>query len=708
MHSYELTPTQIIFRSEWPGKKGLRETKIPRPALTSEESLHMLCRHVLQLCNRGTRFSAAQRIRILKHLLRFASKASKIIPIPGDPDWRAFIYEHFIFHLSHTEKLRGNDDKSDESLRVEWRGALVLYKHLKQQGIIPRNIVLPLMKEVGYGGDESASGALDSCEEQLWDLTDPEVLWPKTFLIDKDLNITTDKFLENLQYKLTKRSEGIISACRRYWDKLIYCQTIGASLINSIPPSKIKQVLESGDFYINGKHIADPRNPDGVAWFLAVIDYHFMQTGELKFISYELMKAIPFLRPICSSDKILARMNKKIREVAGEYTVPMTRINETLNRLLGHISARDCAAAAAILIAENPVFTSISLQESDYLSTNDVPVHYYNSDLDCLMWSVSKPRAKTRKVSPLTPAGLQIYTDVVRATFKARLHLMRNNNPDYRKLFLTSSFNWVGMNATINTMFTGPQEFNLYTVLETELTEAGVFKKSFSLKRIRGTQGLIAFLREGTYQAVATTLGNSIAVVKAHYIPKWLMSRWNIRILRVFQTKLIVLATKNKPWQIEACDFLTKEDLFKFVTNSAIEAETSDPISRDLKRYASEITEDAAKFLIEPLIRHKVILNLDPFAFAATFLFAEMHNLTKSRNKQYQDKKTGISAESLVTLANLLHATYESCLDNKSCNPIINNITGLSASSFQQIYTQALAIKSELSQKVSSATACAA
>ncbi|WP_139832801.1 hypothetical protein [Pseudomonas sp. B5(2017)] len=708
MHSYELTPTQIVFRAEWPGKKGLRETKIHRPTLTSEESLHMLCRHVLELCNRGTRFSAAQRIRVLKHLLRFARKASKTIPEPGDSNWRTFIYEHFIFHLSHTEKLRGSDDKSDESLRFEWRGSLVLYKHLKHKGIIPRNIVLPLMKEVGFSGDEGGLDVLDSCEEQLWDLTDPEVLWPKTFLVDKELNITTDKFLENLQYKLTKRSEGIIRACRSYWDKLIYCQAIGASLINSIPTSKIEQVLESGDFYINGKHIADPRNPDGVAWFLSVIDYYFMHTSELKFISYELMKEIPFLRPICSSHKILARMNKQIREIAGEYGVPMTRINETLNRLLGHISARDCAAAAAILIAENPRFTSISLQEANYLSTTDKPVHYYNSDLDCLMWSVSKPRAKTRKASPLTPTSLQIYTDVVRATFKARLHLMRNNNPDYRKLFLTSSFNWVGMNTAINTMFTGPQGFNLYTVLEAELIEAGVFKESFSLKRIRGTQGLIAFLKEGTYQAVATTLGNSIAVVKAHYIPKWLMSRWNIRILRVFQTKLIVLATKNKPWQIEASDFLTKEDLFEFVTTSAIEADTSDPISMELKRYAREITEDAAKFLIEPLLRHKVILNLDPLAFAATFLFAEMHNLAKAGNKQYRDERTGISAESLVTLANLLHATYESCLNNKSCHPIINNITGLSAPSFQRIYTQALKIKSELSQKVSSATASAA
>lgn len=67
-----------------------------------------------------------------------------------------------------------------------------------------------------------------------------------------------------------------------------------------------------------------------MAWFLAVVDYYFMKTDKLQYINYELMKEIPFLRPICNNAKIQARMNERIKEVAGGYGAPMARTNETL------------------------------------------------------------------------------------------------------------------------------------------------------------------------------------------------------------------------------------------------------------------------------------------------------------------------------------------------------------------------------------------
>ncbi|WP_281690906.1 hypothetical protein [Pseudomonas sp. PARCl1] len=696
MYSYRLTPQQVVFRTEWPNKQGYRETVVPRPSQASEESMHLMCGEVLKLCRRGTRFSGTAWIEVAKRMFQYASENNKDIPPPKDPEWRRFIYEHFIHHLSNPEKLRGSGDRDEITMRAHWRRNADLYKHLKQAAIVPYNILLPSMKLPDVLEDRSDSNILDSTEEQLWELTDTENLWPKTYLIDKDLNVPTDKFLENLQSQLETRSKGIIRACQKYWDNVVACHAIGAELIDSIPPEKIDEVLSSGEFYANGKHLADPINPDGVAWFLAVVDYYFMKTDKLQYINYELMKEIPFLRPICNNAKIQARMNERIKEVAGGYRAPMARTNETLNRLLGHISARDCAAAAAIIIADNPKFTPISLQEADYYSTTDVPIHYFNSDLDRLMWSVSKPRANSRKVSALSPASREMYCVLVRATSKARLRLMLDRDPNYRKLFLTSTFNYVGLCTNIDKIFTGPLGINLYTVLEDELSKAGVSKDSFSLKRIRGTQGLIAFLKEGTYQAAANALGNSIAVVKTHYIPKWLILRWNIRILRIFQTKLIVLATKGRPWRVEASDFTCEEDLFRFVVNSAREAETSDPISIDLKKYATEITEDASNFLAKPLLVHNLLLKLSPLSLAATFLFAETHNTAHTQKSQYIDKRSGMSAESIITLSNLIHAAYSYTTESNQENPIIRNIAGISVHSFQQIYREALKIKSEL------------
>lgn len=708
MYSYELTPTHIIFHSKWLNKNGHRVTKISRPAHLPEESLNVICGEVLLMNQRVAGVSAVRNYYALTSMLRYTQYQNATFPKAGDPGWRKFIYEHYIHHLSNPSKLNGSGDKSQVTMHEEWAGVLICYKHMKQRGIIPQNIVLPRVTDVGLREENRGSDILDSTEERLWNLTDVNEFWPKTFLIDKDLNSSTDKFLEKLQSELEKRSEGIIRACRDYWDILMRCHEVGKALIESIPLQEIESVLRSGEFYVDGRHIADPLNPKGLAWFLAVIDYYFYRTGELKLVSYELMKKIPFLRPICNTKRNRTRINRRINDAAGKDRAPTTTINETLNRLLGHLSARDCAAATAILIAENPKFTPKALEEADYLSTTDKPIHYYNSELDCLMWSVSKSRSRSRKTSALSPRSRQIYTDVVRCTFKARLHLMLKGDPCYRKLFLTSTSKSVGICTSISTVFKIDLGVSLYAALEAQLTGAGVSANSFNLKRIRGTQGLITFLREGTYQAVANTLGNSISIVKRHYIPKWLMLRWNIRILRLFQTKLVVLATKDKPWQLEACDFLTEADLFEFIVKSAIESETEDPISTSLKHYAAQITEDAVEYILEPLTRHKALLKLDPSALAAIFLFAEMHCHIKNQDKQYSDIKTGISTESILTLAHLFHATYAIINEEKHHNAIITNITGFSIPFFQRTYTEALQIKSKLADKISTATLGAA
>lgn len=700
MYSYKLTATHVVFRVEWPNKKGYRQTSIPRPTCMSEKSLHLISTETVSKCQRGTRFTGINQIETLKLTLKFAQEEQLDLPPSGHQEWRVFVYKHLIHHLSHPEKIKGSEDKEDETLRGQWRDILELYKFLKQKKIIPYNILLPLMRKLSSPEEPSHSNILDSTEDSFWPATDTDVLWPKVYLIDKDLNTPTDRFLENLQGQLEKRSNGIIQACHKYWKNVMHCHEAGAKIIESISIKKIEKVIKSGQYYINNKHLADPDSPNGVAWFLATIDYYFCRTDELKSISYKSMEAIPFFQHICGNFRTLLKMKEKLFEIAGEYRAPTSSASETLIRLLGHLSTRDCSAATAILIAENPKFTPSALQEADYLSTEDKPVHFYNSDLGRLMFSVSKPRAASRKTSPLPPLSHRIYQQLVRATLKPRKRLMADGDPIYRKLFLTSTPHWVGMSNNISNMLVNSNGVSLYSVLEPELIAAGVYKESFSLKRIRGTQGLIAFLKEGSLQSVANTLGNTISVVKNHYIPKWLMHKWNTRILRIFQTKLVVLATKNKPWHLESSDFLTKDDLFKFIINSAVEAETSDPISFTLKRYAAELTEDTSKYLLEPLQQHKLFFKLDASSFAAIFLFSEMHTNSISKSSLCLDPYTKISAESIVTLAHLLHGTYAISIEGNSSNPILTNIAGFSLPLFRKVYIEAIELKMSLSTKV--------
>ncbi|RMU19905.1 hypothetical protein, partial [Pseudomonas savastanoi] len=208
-----------------------------------------------------------------------------------------------------------------------------------------------------------------------------------------------------------------------------------------------------------------------------------------------------------------------------------------------------------------------------------------------------------------------------------------------------------------------------------------------------------SFLKEGTYQAAANTLGNSIAVIIVRYIPKWLKQRWNVRILRTFQTKLIVLATKGTPWHVAATDFLTDKDLFDFIIRQATEIDlASDPVSVDLKRYASELTEDAAEYLVNRLIKHNVILKLDVTSLAAIFLFAERR--ANSPIKYYVDDASGIDENSIITLSHLLHCAYDISKDPKATGAVLTSIAGLSIPQFQAVYVEALEVKATLDNQV--------
>jgi hypothetical protein len=698
MISFKIAADHILFQLPWQNKKRCREMELPRPHRASKTSLKSICNETILICQRFARITKTHRINALKRILGFATAKGKVLPAPGSSEWRVFVSEHYIYHLSHPEKLNTKGDKVLETMRIEWREVLHLYKNLKQRHIIPLDVVIPTMKQPIIPDDDTSADVLDSVEEKLWPLTNVDDLWPKTYLVDKSLNISTDKFLDKLQSDLETRTQTIVSACEGYWENVVICQRIGESLIKSISVEKIEAVLASGNFYVNHRYIADAQNPDGAAWFLAMIEHFFLRTGELDAISYKAMEKIPFFQPFCSNSYMQSRMVKELRKIAGDYGAPTKTINETLNRLLGYLSARDCGAAAAILAAENPKFNPHALRTADYLSGDDKPIHYYNSELGRLMWSVSKPRAKSRKVSALPPRSHKIYVELVKATMKARIRLMLAGDINYRKMFLTSSYEWVGLSSSFDQILTTKLGVSLYRALEKELTAGDVSRKIFSLKRIRGTQALISFLKEGTYQAAANTLGNSIAVIIVRYIPKWLKQRWNVRILRTFQTKLIVLATKGKPWHFAASDFLTQNDLFNFIIREATASVASDPLSIDLKRYAAELTEDAVHHLVERLVNHKVILKLDATSLAAIFLFAEMHK--SSSKKQYEDVATGITEDSITTLARLLHCAYDISKDPSAKGTIIGNIAGLSVPYFQAVYAEALELKSALAKKV--------
>ncbi|MEG7744715.1 hypothetical protein U2242_15205, partial [Listeria monocytogenes] len=89
--------------------------------LASETILTSICNETVRICQRFAHITRTHRINALKSVLGYATDQEKGLPALGSKEWKVFINEHYIYHLSHPEKLNKDGDKILETMRAEWR-----------------------------------------------------------------------------------------------------------------------------------------------------------------------------------------------------------------------------------------------------------------------------------------------------------------------------------------------------------------------------------------------------------------------------------------------------------------------------------------------------------------------------------------------------------------------------------------------------------
>jgi hypothetical protein len=209
-----------------------------------------------------------------------------------------------------------------------------------------------------------------------------------------------------------------------------------------------------------------------------------------------------------------------------------------------------------------------------------------------LVFSVAKARACRRKFSALSLLSAQIITDVIQCTAKIRARLKAAEKRNWRKLFLFASKQQLGSSRNIATTMSQTKNgvSNVYLAIGANLSAASVEEKGFTLSALRTAQALICFLENGSLKMVADLLGNTVRTVRKFYIPSWLIVHWASRIVRMMQQKLIIIATEGSPWQFEATDFETEEQLRIFITKMLCSIKHGDAFSqlivKKLSKYA--------------------------------------------------------------------------------------------------------------------------
>lgn len=676
-------PNNLIF--EWDDSETASKTRRSTarlPSKVTKEAAFAIADAVARRVTRVSRLTGAY-YGALRNIFSFISTSKESSFPPSN--WGQFLLDHFTAHLETSKRTY-------EVTIATWHPIREIYEELIRSGLAPKDTKIPSATIKGLRIDDAIRplGVRETNVEPPHCLAE---LLPKSCLLSVGLELPDDAYLLQLKTKLEHAAQTGRSCCLQYWETMLGCQATGKKLMSQISNEEIDNMLKGEVFFVNGQHVTEPATEGGISWFLATLRHYLKNTEGLEKLSFNQLAKIPFFKHCFNKQKRLKkRYRTAILNAAGKNRGPNIHIHETISRLLGLLSPRDCSVACAILIAENPSFTPRSLATSCLYNQNGKLYIRAKEQLSRLVFSVSKPRARKRKVSALPPLSEMIVNDVVRSTNDIREKLKHQKNGLWRRLFLPSTnrkfgatnFSRIGLGVTNGTTF--------YDIYSLQLNEAGITRSTFTLRSIRATQGIICFLEHGSLSRVANLLNNGLAVVRSNYIPSWLIIRWANRLLRVMQQKLIIVATKGTPWQLEASDFTSDELLVVFVNKMITELKHGDALSEVIrKRFASEI--EAQVDFIEPFAASELIINLNPESLGMLYAYSDfvgaLNDAQLSKIENLIDPI--IPVKSLSALSRLVAEAADSIETslNSAEHAVLDKIAGDSVAELVNIHQQA-------------------
>jgi hypothetical protein len=676
-----VSPSKVRFESPDRDKiDGWRFTSARIPPGVPQRFLKAIIEAVEKLGGRLAFDAMPKFAAAMSEILAFLTKND--VFVDSSLSWDDILYLHLV------EKLQ--DKKNKHRTRVmQWQNIEKIYKELARFNAIPFDTIVP-SGTVRSGCAEDALAPVGHKRKYVDIPITMADLLPKHTLIAQGLELDDDEFIEKLINRLQSGVDVQIELLTNYWDKVISCWKIGKSLLSKVPTSALEERLSNKDFHNNGKHIAHPATPDGMAWFLRGIQYYALNTYELDKLNFNALCKLPFFEELFEIEGIENSILQKLQDVSGVSAPPVCRTNrqptELISRLLGLLSKRDCAAACCILTLENPSFNADSIANADLYTQNGKLYIKAQTIHQRLIFSVSKPRARKRKVSVLSPLSIRIVMDVIQATSDIRDRQKFFYKRNWRKLFLISTRKQIGSISRPTSIISTGSGITLYSLFEARLKQVEIDKFSFNLSTMRTTQAILCFLKHGSIKMVADLLNNSVQVVKKHYIPLWMMIYWGNRILRTIQQTIIVVSTEGSAWQLEASDFLDAGSLRKFITK----------ILRDLKNgdvLSEMIRERLGKYSSEPSAQpYREIELLIPMGVNEIgFLYAYSDVVQTSNIKPVTSDDSELSDEQIRSIVELIRQC-DRILDNELSDAeyaVLAKISGDSLMQFQRIHIAA-------------------
>lgn len=633
-----------------------------------------------------------EQVEVLKNIQRYAIANKMHLPKRANK-WDEFILGHFEFTL---DDLGARGKRSPETRIFTWSIIERYYKKLQEKDIIPKDAFIPsrhlsdcnnMPRKRRSPVGKSAKQVSDTCQD-----------WNKSALVSRDLCLDEDEFLHRISKSLSSAIQAVTDGCLEYLAKMKAAHELGQDLIGRVNPIELKKRIINRDYYLDGVHVTDPKSKDGLSWILAGVNYFLTETDQLNSVSYVKLSKIDFFKGL-SIGSTQDMVTKLINQAIGSLGINTANVNENFARLLGHLSARDCAAIASILMIDQPKFPSQGLQNAKLKTSEGTSLIEVQIDGKTIQFSVEKPRADQFQVEALTPRSAELYKYTLHCTNAIRTKLKHKNDAKANYLFLSVTKSGIICPGNIdNIMHSGGH--TLYKEISHHFNGLHFDKETFSLGSLRVTQGLITYFQTGSLYAVSQRLGNQVQTVKACYIPNWVQERRYIWMIRAFQAKLVLLATINKPWALETSDFLTEEDLKVFLSKQLKKTQGSDAFSQNFR---AEFKNCEINSTILELSDAHLTFEIAEDSLSALYIFVD-HTTKHTHPKDLEkvDPILGVSMNALIQLKGLITGLAEANFTSETEKMIAGSIDQGSRLELKMTHERAQAIA--MNQKVANVT----
>lgn len=301
--------------------------------------------------------------------------------------------------------------------------------------------------------------------------------------------------------------------------------------------------------------------------------------SKIDFLNEEnpLVSAPALLRTAAANCEHLGFLSSRDSELDHRFPKPLSRTA----RALGLPVTDSLFPHCLILVANHPMITAAFLEQLELFNKDGAQIGFVETDAGSQLIGIKRRCGANRsqQIVHLTDVTAQIVRQIIALTKPLREYLKNHNDPAWRLLLLTCGQGFMYPKGVSRLATCTDQRLRREALAvsfgntsKLSLEERRELLSRLSISSLRASAGVLVYLKTKSAAKMAAALGHAgyDPRLLARYLPEPILSFFQERWVRIFQTGLIVEALKESPYALEASGFTSIDEMHEFLSRHAL------------------------------------------------------------------------------------------------------------------------------------------